>query len=217
MSAALMLTTLAATFAAVGGGGGGGNTGFRGGAVMTYAGGNFTGTVPAGVVAGDVMYVAFLQDAGTTTVGSTGFSAESSGVTPTNSFPCTLLKKVAAGTESGTTLTFPTGASVGEGVLFIVSGANASPVDATTTVATGTAATITYPSITTAHTFSAHYVVVCNFNGLATTPATYSPRQASATWVTAASKVIATASTVSGITSTNGGEWVAFSIAVRSS
>lgn len=214
MSNALLLRRRA-LLASVVAAGGGGNLGYRGGAVLTYAGGNFTGTYPAGIVAGDVIYACFLQDAGTTT--GTGYTADASGNTPTNSFPCTVLRKVAAGTEGGTAATFASGASIGEGVLIVISGANASPVDATTTVATGTTAAINFPSITTAHANSMHLAVACNFNALATAPGGYSTRQTSATWVASFSKIIAAIGAVTGVAGGNGGEWVAFSIAVRTS
>jgi len=198
-------------------GGGGGNTLYRGGAVLTLAGGNFTGTAPAGIVAGDVIYACFLTDTGTTT-GPSGFANETTPVnTTTNAFPCTLMKKIAAGTEGGTTLTFPSGGTNGQGVLVVIGGANATQPDVSTPVGSkGTTATITYPSITTATANAMHVVFACNFNAVAGTPAGYTARQASAAWVACFTKVIASASTVSGVTSTNGGDWVSFSAAVRS-
>lgn len=198
-----------------GGGGGGGNIAYRSGSFVQSGGGTFTVPVPAGVQAGDVMYAAFLQDTGTLPV-LAGWTQLATGTTPTNTFPCTILRKVATGSE-GTNYVFTSGASLGDCSIFALSGVNATPEDATTTVATGTATTIAYPSITTATANSWHLPIVCNFNAVAGTPGGYTARQSSGRWVIGFNKVIATAGAVTGVTSTGGGEWVAFSVAVRSS
>lgn len=211
MSAAL-LAVVAACFGAPPASGG--NIAYRAGSVLTLAGGNFSGSKPTGVAVGDVLYAVFLWDGGAAPA-LAGWSTDATATTPTNSFDCLVLRRIADGSE-GATLTFPTGASAGQGVVFALSGVNASPVDATTTVGVGATATITYPSITTANPFSWHVAIACNFNATPSTPGGYTPRIASAAWSATFSKNIASASTVSGVTSTGGGDWAAFSLAVRS-
>lgn len=193
---------------------GGGNIAYRAGTTATLASSSITLTKPTGVVSGDVMYAMIFQDAAPL-VSLAGWTQLATGNTPTNSFPVTLFRRV-AGASEGASYTFSGGGTNGQGIMVAFSGVNATPEDATTTSATGTAS-IAYPSITTANAFSWHLAMAGNFNALAATPGGYTARQSSGTWDTCASKNIATAGAVSGVTSTGGGEWVAFSVAVRSS
>lgn len=210
-----LLEMMMAAFTAAGGGGGG-NIAYRAGAAGSgVSGGAITITKPAGVVSGDVMYALILQDAGSLPV-LAGWTQLGTGNTPTNTFPVTVLRKVAGGSE-GASYAFAVGATLGEGIIVAFSGVNATPEDATTTSGTGTAATITYPSITSVHADSWHLTLAGNFNATPSTPAGYTARQSSATWCKCSSKDIASAGAVSGVTSTGGGQWVAFSVLVRSS
>lgn len=193
-----------------------GNIAYRAGtttAVVSAA--TMTLTKPAGTVSGDVLYAVFLQDSGALP-SLAGWTQLATLNTTTNGFPCTILRKVAGGSEPSSYV-FSTGATTANATMICLTGVNATPEDATTTSARGTTATITYPSITAATVNDGHLAIACNFNALASLPTGYSALRSSASWITNASKIITSTGAVSGVTSTGGGDWVAFSVLVKSS
>jgi len=191
---------------------------------ITYVGGNSgsgTGTVniavPSGLAAGDILLAEFLQDSGTGVTATSWTAVGSTVNTPSNGFPTTVLIYTATGSESGNFTFTPVGGSTIEGALGAYRGVNTTtPLDVTPpTPATGTSGTISYPSITTVSANALNVVISTNFNAIASQPTGYTQRAASADWCVAADAIITTAGTVSGVTSTGGGDWVARSIALR--
>ncbi len=176
--------------------------------------GSCTTTKPTGTVSGDVMYVECLQDAGSgaSLAGWTGIGSVIN--TPSNAFPTTVLRRVAGGSEGASYVFIANGGSVIECVIWTYRGVdNTTPEDATTTTGTGTAATITYPSITVVTSGAWHLAMAENFNALASQPTGYTRRTTGAAWTTSSDKQVS--GTVSGVTSTGGGDWVARSILLR--
>jgi len=95
---------------------------------------------------------------------------------------------------------------------------NATPEDAMTTVATGTAAPVAFPSITTVTPDAWHLAVQGDWQASPGDVPTNYTAGPSATVVQADHRAIASAGTVSGVTSAStGATWVAISVAVRSS
>lgn len=174
---------------------------------------------PTGSLATHVAYALFLQDATNSGLGvSLAGWTQLNGVvnTPSNGFPTTLLRRVFDGSEASSFQFTANGGSVSEGVIWTYSGVdNTTPEDAIATAATGTTGTIAYPSITSI-TDNAFILHMCeNFNALASQPSGSTRRTTGAAWTTNADRLLAAHGTLSGITSTGGGEYVARTLALR--
>lgn len=191
------------------------NIAYAGGVEMVHGSGVFTVAKPVWLVAGVTCYILTLQDSGAVT-SQTGWTQLATLATTTNGFPCTLLRRIADGTEPST-ISVASGGSVGDCVLIGFTGVNATPEDATTTSGKGTAATITYPSITSVTGNDWHIAFCCNFNAIPGTPTGYAAEAKSTRWCATFAKKIVTPGVVSGVTSTGGGDWVAFSVLAKSS
>lgn len=192
---------------------------------ITYRAGNVASgvativiTKPSGTVAGDVLWSEILSDGDVTP--PTGWTQQATGTTPATIQVVTVYTRVAdGGANDGATYTFTvTAASSGEGFIDAYIGVdNTTPMDTAVTVATGTAATITFPNITTVTNNAWHLATVAD-RGTSSPPpipSTYTGRSVSALADRNSDKSIGTAGLVTGVTTTGGIDWVAFSAALR--
>jgi hypothetical protein len=174
---------------------------------------------PAGVVAGDVLWAVIIANSAAITA-PTGWVQQATGTTPTNAFLVSAFTRVVdGGANDGATYTFTcTGSTATDGIIDAYIGANnTTPMDVAATVATGAVATVTWPNISTVTNNAWHLASVGDTVSTTPPPAPtgYLGRAATTQSIRNSDKNIPNFTTVTGVTTTGGGDWVAISGALR--